>query len=650
MITTAHLKVLFLLSFSPLLALAATSPAVQAYTPTIGSCPDGFALVRAAGAVPTQTLSANESSYVSARKSSVLPGAWKAYLANVQATNTTLPDYVASILGNGSEFPTLGIATSGGGYRAASFGAGVLNALDGRNASAVSVGTGGLLQAATYLAGLSGGSWLVSSLAQANFPTLQDLALPNSNSTDATGFGGWLASFDLITPAGSASGDAEYIGGILEEVRGKHDAGFPVTINDVWARTLARHFANGTTAGDILDFSTPHGAGLTFSGIANVPSFVAHEQPFPIVVADMSSKSGNESTAMTAAGDIIPLTNPLIEFSVYEMGSYDPILAAFTPTQFLGTSNTSNCVTGYDQTSFVAGTSSELFNGFNVSATAFLNSTVGPIVAALEAAIPQSGVELDVARYPNPFFGVANGTFPDSGQEFLALVDGGEDGEVIPIQPLLVKARGVDVIFAIDATADINNFADGSSLVATQNRTTFFPGAYSFPPVPTNTSTFTASNLTSHPTFFGCDPSSADEPLLIYLANGAPPQNGAAPVTNISTDQVSVPNAQLQAILDQTFVIATQGFPDPNSGAQVDAEWPACLACAVVDRARNRTGAARSGVCASCFGRYCWNATSATTVGGSTSKSAGEVTARVSAVGVGGVVAAVLGSVVLLGW
>jgi lysophospholipase len=32
-------------------------------------------------------------------------------------------------------------------------------------------------------------------------------------------------------------------------------------------------------------------------------------------------------------------------------------------------------------------------------------------------------------------------------------VDGGEDGEVIPLQPLLVKARGVDVIFAIDAVS-----------------------------------------------------------------------------------------------------------------------------------------------------------------------------------------------------
>ena len=61
------------------------------------------------------------------------------------------------------------IATSGGGYRAAMFGAGVMMGLDGRNQTSVSAGTGGLLQAIDHLSGLSGGSWLVTSLAQAKF-------------------------------------------------------------------------------------------------------------------------------------------------------------------------------------------------------------------------------------------------------------------------------------------------------------------------------------------------------------------------------------------------------------------------------------------------------------------------------------------------
>ena len=159
-----------------------------------------------------------------------------------------------------------------------------------------------------------------------------------------------------------------------------------------------------------------------------------------------------------------------------EMGSYDPMLSAFTPTKYLGTTNSTSCVTGYDQITFIAGTSSEIFNGLNgsvrryfcsfcvcmsfiredlcfvhIQAAALATSIVGPIIEFLNASIPQPGVELDVALYPNPFFGVANGTFIDSSETALRLVDGGEDGEVIPVQPLLVKAREVDVIVVIDA-------------------------------------------------------------------------------------------------------------------------------------------------------------------------------------------------------
>ena len=75
---------------------------------------------------------------------------------------------------------------------------------------------------------------------------------------------------------------------------------------------------------------------------------------------------------------------------------------------------------------------------------------VGPVIQFINESFPQPVVELDVVPIPNPFFGVANGTFIDSSRSVLSMADGGEDGEVIPIQPLLVKAREVDVIIAID--------------------------------------------------------------------------------------------------------------------------------------------------------------------------------------------------------
>lgn len=90
---------------------------------------------------------------------------------------------------------------------------------------------------------------------------------------------------------------------------------------------------------------------------------------------------------------------------------------------------------------------------------------------------------------------------------------------------------------------------------------------------------------------------------MIYLANGGAPA-GQTPVTNTTTLQLEYDASYLQEMLDQTYTVATQGLS--ADGSAVDSEWPACLACAIVDRSRERTGIPRSGVCESCFGRYCW--------------------------------------------
>jgi lysophospholipase len=252
---------------TPISVVAHTASAL--YAPTFGACPQGFTLVRDAGPSATQqTLSRGEKNYVSSRRSHVLPQAWQSYLANVLATNVSMPDYVSDILsGNTSVGPNLGIATSGGGYRAAMFGAGVLNVLDGRNASSVSSGTGGLLQAATYLSGLSGGAWLVTSLSQANFPTIQDLVFGSSDPYD---YSGWLPQFDILTPSTNGTIELQYIQNLLVEIGGKHAEGFTVTIVDVWARALSRHFLNGTTSENFFNTSVRHGAGITLSGIADL--------------------------------------------------------------------------------------------------------------------------------------------------------------------------------------------------------------------------------------------------------------------------------------------------------------------------------------------------------------------------------------------
>ncbi|KAJ7742584.1 lysophospholipase [Mycena metata] len=420
------------------------------------------------------------------------------------------------ILESRTQLPTVGITVSGGGYRAAIFGAGVLNALDGRNSSSVKKGTGGLLQSATHLAGLSGGSWLVTSLAQANLPTIQHLVLG-----DGHHLGGWLPESNLWSPSADPAEQAVFAQEILQELAIKAEH-FPLSVGDTWGRALARRFSNATTS-DTFFSNTSHGSGILFPDLAN-PSQ-------RITICAIMAEILAENTA---------------NFSV------------------------------------------------------LINETY-----------PQPALRHDTSNYPNPFHSVTPATFSDSQETVLALCDGGEDGQISPLQPMLVPDRNIDVILAIDGTNDADGFAAGASLIATQERMQIFVrGLAAFPPVPPTLAGF--ANLTAQPTFFGCLPASHngyDEtrpagPMLVYLPNGAPSRDGSPPLTNTSTFQETYTADEMQGMLAQTFTIATQGAE--VDGALEDGEWAACLACAVVDRARARQGVKRSGVCGTCFERYCW--------------------------------------------
>ncbi|KDQ63931.1 hypothetical protein JAAARDRAFT_201409 [Jaapia argillacea MUCL 33604] len=563
--------------------------AAQAWTPRFGACPSNFSLVRMTGASGVnQSLSTGEAQYVSSRRANVLPGAFKSYLSSVQGTNVALPDYVSSILGgtNGN-LPTVGIAISGETSGAAMFGAGVINALDGRNASAVKIGTGGLLQAATYISGLSGGSWIVYSLSQANFPTVQNLIFgPPYGTATPGGYGGWITDYVTLGVDNVGETTALYSAQLATEIGGKYEAGFPVTLGRRFGSRSCETFLERDHLDELL-------RQYHFKPCS---TFTSYEQPFPIVVVDSWSPGPG------IAGSYIPAANVIYEFNAYEMGSYDPTLAAFTPIEYLGTTNTSICVTGFEQADFVLGASSNIFVIYNSSASNLMNSPAWPWIEIANISYPQPGVTMDVALYPNPFYGLNHGTFVDAEEKYLSLVYGGEDGEAVPVQPLLVKARDVDLIVAVDGSADNTQlWTEGSSMVNAQIRAEIYSSAYSFPAVPTSTTQFIAQNLTLHPTFFGCDNTSS--PLLVYIAKGGPPLGQTAYINNTG-DTFEEPFAQ--AVLAQAFDIATQGIP---SDYTKDPEYPACLACAVVDRVRAREGIERSGVCSSCFAKYCWNGT-----------------------------------------
>lgn len=89
--------------------------------------------------------------------------------------------------------------------------------------------------------------------------------------------------------------------------------------------------------------------------------------------------------------------------------------------------------------------------------------------------------------------------------------------------------------------------------------------------------------------------------MIIYLPNTDP-----TGTTNTTTGQLVYPNAQASKILDTSFALTTRGIPTNGTS---DAQWPTCLACAVVERTRGTKGVDRTPACESCFGRYCWDET-----------------------------------------
>jgi lysophospholipase len=132
---------------------AAMAQNVTAYAPIINvACPNVSVdpLLRIFSP-SNQSLHPDEQEYVTSRATQILPNAWLDWIGDGSAIG-----YNSSAFAG--QWATIGISISGGGYRAAQYGAGVLSGLDARNASSKAAGTGGLLQVTSYLSGLSGES------------------------------------------------------------------------------------------------------------------------------------------------------------------------------------------------------------------------------------------------------------------------------------------------------------------------------------------------------------------------------------------------------------------------------------------------------------------------------------------------------------
>lgn len=571
------------MKFASLALLAAT---VLAWSPTGGyapgkiDCPDDN-FVRAAN-----NLSDSEIDWLTERHK-VTDENLKIFLQDAD-----LQDFDAeTFLANTTRSISIGIAFSGGGYRAMLSGAGQIAALDNRTTNAGSKGLGGLLQCATYLTGLSGGNWLVGSLVMNNWTSVETILDNNTVwnlEHSIVNYGGWnpIKAIDYYTD-------------LWDDVSAKEDAGFEISLTDTWGRALSHQFFP-----ELINY----GNSLLWSQIRDMDAFTNHEMPFPIVVAD----------GRTPGSYVISGNSTVFEFNAYEMGSWDPSLYAFSDVKYLGTQVKNGepvngtCVGGFDNAGFIMGTSSTLFNQFVLQInTTSLSSALKSIITKLLDDV--SSDQDDIAVYkPNPFKGTTDASVESIvNNNTLYLVDGGEDLQNIPLYPLVQPERNVDVIFAYDNSADTDqSWPNGTSMIATFERQSLNQGNGTIFPYVPDSASFRNLNLTARPTFFGCDaknltsllPDGADEdsvydsPLIVYTAN--------RPFTyysNTSTFKLSYEDTEKRSMIKNGFEVASR------LNSSLDSDWKACVACAIIRREQERQGIEQSDQCKECFSTYCWN-------------------------------------------
>lgn len=550
--------------YSTLAVAGLIATCTATYAPITTTCPTTPLVRSAAGG-----LSDSEEAYRVSRKvnADIALALWLA---------KTDPLFILSL---DCDMPTIALTSSGGGFRATLAGAGTVQALDVRDGL---VSTSGLYQAITYHSGLSGGSWLLSSIISNNYATISTLY----NSI-------WKTSLSngLFNPLGSQSSVYKTINNDLLLKQGQ---GFRGTIADAWSRLISYAILPGTNGGvDNL-----------LSQVALKSNFKAGLVPYPIILAQHVDLSGTSC--------LPPKDAPFWEFTPFETGSWDSRIASFTPTKYLGTSlsagkPTGSCVTAYENLGFIAGTSSTLFNdpgiGFdvpeplisnfcqllqpiNISETAAaVNLAVGSLPVSIPA-IQFTQISDLFATWRNPFYKLAAAPLVQA-QENLAMVDGGETGQINPIFPMLLPQRNISIIIVSDNTDGNNNYPSGAELRATYVGAQA-AGLTKMPFVP-ESSVLLAAGLTTRPVFFGCGDKS--KATVVWIPNySATPAGG-----NTETSRMQYSAAESAQVIKNGAAVMSQN----NSAA-----WARCLGCAIMEDSGNILPPA----CKACFVKYCYKA------------------------------------------
>ena len=457
----------FLILLFLLCADAKHAPKVLShYAPQKHSACPAHSLVRAA-----KGISPAEASYIQARnvKASAALSAW---------VKKVDPGFGAD------KMPVVALANSGGGFRALLTGAGVIKSFDGREGSD---GTNGLYQGLSYHSGLSGGSWLLSSLMANDWPTITSLQ-------DTL----WVSKFKrgLIFQGLNPR--------IQWDLASKRMEGEQSSLVNLWGRALSYMLLKGKHGG----------VDSTLSSIADSSSFQNHAVPYPIITAVQID------TAAGSCGAVESSTQ--FELHPYEFGSWDPGIRGFTPMRFLGTpanngkpaNKKGKCTTGFDNIGYIFGTSSSLFNMVCSKAASQVGVKLAPWLQRLVGKFYKKSPHDVYAAYPNPFRGYLPAA-KVSKQKDINLVDGGQSHQNIPIWPFIQPERQVNVLIVSDNSGEVNKFPIGKSLFHTYQASKA-AGLTKMPVIPSETE-IQLKGLNKGPKFFGCK--GKDTMTIIWLPN-----------------------------------------------------------------------------------------------------------------------------------
>lgn len=532
-----------LLTLAPAGALAYVA---SQYAPEYVTCP-GETLVRSADGI-----SSSEEAYVASRKASA---------------DTALESWLASALPGveTSSLPTIALSTSGGSFRSFLVGAGVIQAFDDRDSDS---NVAGLYQTFTYQAALSGGAWLLSSLAAANWPTVTYLR----DTVWETQLSGGI----LDASSNSTVADFEQI---IVDIDTKGERGFPVSLTDPWGRMLSYQIMAGGTGA----------MNVTISDVTSFSNFTSYQVPFPIMTGTQINHTN---------GECEPTPDEAIyEFNPYEFGSWSEDISAFVKSEYLGSTIdagvASECAHGFDNIDYVLGTSSQLLNtyiceGIDIVDEYFPSSVLSAVEQFTN--VSQYGYSL----IPNPFLNYESttATLPSSvsGDDLLYVVDGGESTNEhnVPILPLLEPSRNVSVLVVNDNSNDVDGWPSGISLVAAYNASQASARlAGRFPAVPA-----AGAFSTQKAQFFGCDDAAAV--TVVYLPNA-----DWTYASNTSTTQLVYTSDETNAMITNGNGVASQGE---------DASWASCLACGIMLKEVGSANLPEE--CSSCLEEYCWSGSS----------------------------------------